>query len=1076
MGALARKLEGAALAALLFAAATFSPNAALAQGADFVCADQQDVSPALIAQAQQRLQGSDSASLADAQTADTVYPAGDALGLTTTGKARAVVVRVSFPASDDGTELAQTIPASETDDDLLSIFNGEQNSDSPCYPYESVHAYYERSSLGKLDYQATQVVDYTAKYPRSHYEALDGDNELFAEAAAGVDDKVDFTECDANGDGYIDAFYLQFAGPTGAWGSRWWPQRFVVSADSTYGQQSFDGKHLHSAVLFCTPSGGSYDATTFRSMIVHETGHVLGLPDLYSQTEPKGPGTGTFDMMDTNEGEQNGLFRWLLGWVSTDDITFVRVTTSGIYVRKGSGDVVRYDGAATVDLASYTSDIAGETGGFVAISADETILSGNLFCSFYLLQFDSAVGNQKISKDGQLLGYGVRAFRVQASLNDDKDDFAAQNKNGVKGNQLYEILDPQDGGAAYEFGSFMHTGQVVSPTTDPSSNFKGSLQAGYSGITFEVTNETEASARVKVSWTANTSAGEELTFAPASSNRALNGSNNLSFTASFTVTQNTDCGDDIYLSIDGKKTAVASLYNDASGELSVTARLNPGDLAADATAELVIPAGYFNMGLDAEGNTRLSDEIRVPLAVAAMQTIDASGDYEATTVSSKTTRTYSDVARDSEGCAYFFQAGSVYETGQKTLSLVRVSKDGSKASSIDIDTSAAIWPACGASLQVVDLGDGTVYLRSTDPSGTLEAHDAWVDLATGKVLSTYDSGQPGEDVLPFSLGGNAALAVHTRTGTGSVMVLKRNGSSVECSCIDFKDETAGGFDTVGNAGNDYAWSATTIAISSSSFGTQLALYGAGDVLAADNGANVAPSAALKLSGVSRVYDAKVKNGKVYVAAKIDDSTSSSGSKQQLLVYSLDGELLSATDVTTVSDTYARISVSDNGSVAWSTYAAEYQSLAGDCNTGQVVFVDDATHETTELGVMGIPGGVWLDDAWLEIGPQAQVGAVSEECMHWSRTAAIGKSGSSEPDPEPEPEPEPEPNPTSDDGSSNETSDSSDGTTKTSVTTVANAKSTLPKTGDDACFVALSAFLAGAAALACARRFGRRFTH
>ena len=86
-------------------------------------------------------------------------------------------------------------------------------------------------------------------------------------------------------------------------------------------------------------------------------------------------------------------------------------------------------------------------------------------------------------------------------------------------------------------------------------------------------------------------------------------------------------------------------------------------------------------------------------------------------------------------------------------------------------------------------------------------------------------------------------------------------------------------------------------------------------------------------------------------------------------------------------------------------------------------------------------------------------------MRWSRTAAIGKSGSSEP--------ESEPDSTPDAGSSDEASDSPTVTTKASVTTAASAKSTLPKTGDDACFAALSAFLAGAAALACARCFGRR---
>ena len=1052
-----KRLSRLAAAGALLVAALFAPGAAaLAQESDYACADQAQVSPALIAQAQQRVSASDGISLASALDSDTIFPSGDTLGLSTTGEARVVVIRVSFPASEDGTEAAQTISEYETDTDLLNIFNAEQDSENPSYPYESLHAYYERSSVGKLDIKATQVVDYTAKYPRSHYEADGGDDELFIEAAEGVDGAVDFSRCDANNDGYIDAVYLQFAGQVGEWGSRWWPQKTTLSESSDYGQRTFDGKRIHAQVLFCTLEGSSYDAASLRAMIIHETGHVLGLPDLYSQLEAKEPGVGTFDLMDNNTGEQNGLFRWMLGWVTADDITFVRVTSSGIYVRKGSGEVVRYDDAATLDLSAYTSDTTGETGGFIAISTDESILSGNLFCSFYLLQFDRAAGNQAIMHNGEPLGHGVRAFRVQAGLRDDQDDFKKNNTTGVKYNQLFEVLDPTEGGADFEYGAFMHKGQVVSPTTSPSSNFLGSQESGYSGITFEVVDETDASAQIKVSWTARSST-REFTLTPASSNRAVNGSNNLSFKTSWITTHNEACKDDVYLLIDGEKYVVPDGYEEASGTLELTLRLNAGVLTAGSTVELVVPAGYFDLGLDNQGNEFYSDEIRLDLDVADLQKIVASGTYEATATGIVSGRQYSDVATAPDGRGYFFQAIYGPDEGDKTLQLVRLSDDGSEASVTNVDASAVAWGKSGSQMQVADLGDGTAYLHSI-PYGygaSSQGHDAWVDLATGEVLATYESGLLGENVVAGSLNGNAALVLTLSKGSAMAVVLERNGSAVTSSTVELPSTAEHGVDASGIAGENYAWAACTGENAAPNYEGLLALYAADDVLAAGDGATAKASVSFKLEGNLKVYDVKVKGGKVYLAACTDDPATG-GYKQQVLVYSMDGQLQSATDVSGLSGVSAQILVSDNGSVAWIDSVTEPQSLTGGYITGQVIFVDGATHEVTELGVQGAPAGMWLGGSWLEVGPCAGESLGGDFHMRWSLTAAIGEGAQPEPEPGPDPSPRSDPEP--------ETKAASDG--------AAASASALPQTGDAAPELALVLLGAGGAMLAARRRWIR----
>ena len=44
-------------------------------------------------------------------------------------------------------------------------------------------------------------------------------------------DQIDFDKYDSNNDGYLDVVCFNYAGPTGAWNSTWWP--YVDNADIT---------------------------------------------------------------------------------------------------------------------------------------------------------------------------------------------------------------------------------------------------------------------------------------------------------------------------------------------------------------------------------------------------------------------------------------------------------------------------------------------------------------------------------------------------------------------------------------------------------------------------------------------------------------------------------------------------------------------------------------------------------------------------------------------------------------------------------------------------------------------------
>ena len=187
---------------------------------------------------------------------------------------------------------------------MAALINTPADAGSAFFPYESLNAYYQRASYGRLNISG-DAFSYTAQYERSHYDS--NVEELFHEALIALDNAVDFSQYDANGDGMIDAVYLHFAGPDSGWNSTWWSES--RQAEETF---QYDGKRLFNMVTLHQPSTAIDAART----IIHETGHVLGAPDLYSYsryTYSASPlrSTCTWDLMDNNTGDINGFFKWM---------------------------------------------------------------------------------------------------------------------------------------------------------------------------------------------------------------------------------------------------------------------------------------------------------------------------------------------------------------------------------------------------------------------------------------------------------------------------------------------------------------------------------------------------------------------------------------------------------------------------------------------------------------------------------------------------------------------------------------------------------------------------------------------
>ncbi len=1066
--------------ATFFAVSAVPAIAQTTQSDAFECQNQENVSPALIAQAQACLQEASGTSALAETGADTepstdnaasLFPQGQELGLSTCGKARAIVIRVSFPASEDGSEAAQTIPVTETDEDLLAAFNGEADMTDATYPYESLYAYYLRSSYGKLDFKSTQVVSYTAQHPRSYYESMER-SVLFYEALTQIDDQVDFTQCDANNDGYIDAVYLQFAGNCGAWASTWWPQEASCTQAPSGMQETFDGKKVCACVLMDTleaevqRSGSDNTVLSFKRTLIHETGHVLGLPDLYSYGNNKG--TGSIDMMDVNFGDQNGLFKWLLGWITPDQITYVYTSSAGVDVRHGMGTVTHYDNSATLDLLPYTTDESWEdTGGFIAVSSDKSILDGNLFCNFHLLVFDQPAANMTINLNNYPvnLGHGVRAFRIQAGLNDDKTNFAVTNTDGTSGNQLYEALRPVDGddsSAVIEFGDFWHLGALISPSTKPSTNYFNSQEAGHTGITFEIVGETDTSAQVKFSWTPASEA-REFTLTPTADS-ILDGFSTLTFNATWAAPMLGAEVLAVHLLVDGNEVPAVAVYNQLFARLTVTALLNPGIVLTGSSAELVVDAGFFNLGIDEQGQARTSPELRIPVSVpTATVSVESSGTYTQTGATSDSTIQTSDVCVDPDGRAYFFQATS--GSSGDTLQLFRVSESGDEVTAFDLECGEDYWNASGINLQAVDLGDGTAFLQVRSPSayadGSIAGRDLWVKVSSGKVLASKEVDAKEDGATFFSTGDGCVAYIQTgQNYERSLVVMSRADSKVSTnsyaltlpSQVDWVEEA-------GNAGDGYIYAVQNGQRADGEKATMV-LWRVADLVAAGKDGAAAAAACFTVSDNNRVMDVKVAGEKIYLACETIDRSEASSFIDELRVYGFDGKRVSTTTISPYCESTAQIKVSESGAVAWITNTEVESTVEKATVQSRVVIYDPSDGSLSQMGVLGPAHGAWLKSRWLEVDRDLAAftdGYFGDMCQRWSLTKEFGTAEvdpepEPDPTPEPEPEPDPEPEPTPDPEPTPNPEPDADTTPETTPTEPINEKTTdksakLPTTGD-----------------------------
>lgn len=230
--------------------------------------------------------------------------------------------------------------------------------------------YFRIQSSGKFSPSFDVYGPVRADRPSTYYGENDanGDDmrahELVIEVCRKLDNEIDFTEYDLDGDGMVDNIYLfyagygeNFAGNKSSW---IWPHaNHIETLGIPASERTFDGKQINSYGCCAELYGSTGADTASIGTFCHEFGHILGLPDTYDvnySEDGSGNHPDQWDIMASGSylpatrncgavpAAYTAVERWLLGWSEPVEISKSQkvklepLTLNGMSVRISTED------------------------------------------------------------------------------------------------------------------------------------------------------------------------------------------------------------------------------------------------------------------------------------------------------------------------------------------------------------------------------------------------------------------------------------------------------------------------------------------------------------------------------------------------------------------------------------------------------------------------------------------------------------------------------------------------------------------------------------------------------------------
>jgi M6 family metalloprotease-like protein len=360
-------------------------------------------------------------------------------GMPTKGTVRIPVFLVDF--SD-----APHVPSQTVADVQSKMFGNGNISD---YPYESLKNYYQRSSYNQLTINGDVYGWYRAPQPRTYYQSLgyQGREALINEIIGAYNNQINYADYDADHDGKIDAVFIKWAGSDN--GNFWWAYQPTM-----YTPITVDGVTPYNYVWswYSNVNFGDYDILYHPHVDIHETGHLLGLPDYYDYDDTIGPkgGVGGWDMMDSNWGDHNAFSKYLLGWIDP------------IIISSGTQQVILPPSGTT------------QTGNAVLIMPGT---EPDSFGEFFMVQYrEPGTGNDPsyVNYDGSSLKKSVWIWHVDSTLSTGGYTFLYD--NSYKAHKLLRLMEAdglehiETGNGKWDVNDFYLPGMAIGPSTKPNTN------------------------------------------------------------------------------------------------------------------------------------------------------------------------------------------------------------------------------------------------------------------------------------------------------------------------------------------------------------------------------------------------------------------------------------------------------------------------------------------------------------------------------------------------------------------------------------------------------------------------------